>query len=213
MLKDVTNGDTVPTLDVSIGMEVQPLNKPEEEQPCICKEEIEKGLERVREEVLDYVFDDMAEYRQRLTKLEDLQGSLEIFSENLKKGLTAVEEQQKQLNEELKILKEKMVIMEGNGRMESDQPSFSVLDNDSMINQLDINSISSPQVQQDVVMFTDEEVLLAINSIRPKITRSRLARELVKLRLPVHLRGISNCSGTLGKKKIDQALLNFPIFP
>ena len=43
MLKNVTNGDTVPTLDVSIGMEVQPLNKPEEEQPCICKEEIEKG--------------------------------------------------------------------------------------------------------------------------------------------------------------------------
>ena len=124
-----------------------------------------------------------------MTKLEDLQGNLEIFSENLKKGLTAVEEQQKQLNEELKILKEKMVIMEGNGRMESDQPSFSVLDNDSMINQLDINSILSPQVQQDVVMFTDEEVLLAINSIRPKITRSRLARELVKLRLPVHLRG------------------------
>ena len=63
-------------------------------------------------------------------------------------------------------------------------------------------------------------MLLAINSIRPKITRSRLARELVKLRLPVHLRGISNCSGTLGKKKIDQALLkavegrcfsNFPL--
>ena len=37
-----------------------------------------------------------------------------------------MEEQQKQVNEELKILKEKMVIMEVNGRMESDQASFSV---------------------------------------------------------------------------------------
>ena len=62
-----------------------------------------------------------------------------------------MDKEQKQLNEELKILKEKMVIMEGNGRMESDQASFSVLDNDSLVNQLDINSISSPQVQQDVV--------------------------------------------------------------
>ena len=85
MLKDATNGDTVPSLDVSIGVEVQPLNKPEEEKHCISKEEIEKGFERVREEVLDYVFDDIAEYRQRLTKLEDLQGSLEIFQLELEK--------------------------------------------------------------------------------------------------------------------------------
>ena len=53
----------------------------------------------------------------------------------------------------------------------------------------------------------DGDVGEALRTIEPNPTRIKLARELLKRKLPVHLRAIYNCSGTQGKQPIAKELI------
>ena len=53
----------------------------------------------------------------------------------------------------------------------------------------------------------DSEIGKVLKAVNPTPTRTKFARELVKRKLPAHLRAISTCSGTLGKHPIAMDLL------
>ena len=117
-------------------------------------------VEKVTEDVMDFVIEKIGEMRQS-------------FQEEWKVQRKAYQEEMQRLHKKVAILENQLKLKQ----TAEDLPLDTSLD----------QSLNSSNTQLGSSVFTDEEVLIAMNAIQPKATRPRLARELNRLKLPNYL--------------------------
>ena len=139
-------------------------------------------IEKTTDIIMDYVHEELYEIKESFhAQLEEQQSTFQKAIQELQQRIGSLEEK---LN---KGAKTDSILETSISRADKSLSEFDVLNTSSM--------------------FADEEVLLAMTHIQPRPTRCRLARELIKAKLPTHLRGVSNCNGSQGKRQIDFGLL------
>ena len=111
-------------------------------------------VEKVTEDVMDFVIEKIGEMRQS-------------FQEEWKVQRKAYQEEMQRLHKKVAILENQLKLKQ----TAEDLPLDTSLD----------QSLNSSNTQLGSSVFTDEEVLIAMNAIQPKATRPRLARELNRL--------------------------------